>query len=338
MDTISTPRTRLPITVAVAGAMAGVLAALMTGCGGGDTNSSSTSGGGVSSDAGASTVESSPGPAEPAAAAGRSGTDAAASSKTSQGSPGSGGLLADPLAGTKRVRTADLSVLVKDLPQAAARVRAAAQRLGGSVASENSQSAATGSVAQDVIVVRVPEPKLDEAIGAVAATGTELTRTTNSQDVTAVLADLESRESSQRASVARVRALMAKATTLQDIVLLEAELARRETDLEAAQASRRSMADQAAQATLTVTLTTGRHVVDADTRNDNGFVAGLRKSWHALQASTGFLLTILGATLPVIVALVIIGWPAYLIARRYRPSRRAPGGNATPHPTPDAHS
>ena len=171
-------------------------------------------------------------------------------------------------------------------------------------------------------MVRVPEPKLEDAISAVSATGTELARKSESSDVTAVLADLESRENSQRASVERVRALMAKATSLQDIVLLESELSRREADLEAAEASRRSMADQAAQATLSITLTTTNHPVTPDDDQDNGFLAGLHKSWHALQVSTGVLLTIAGALLPVAIALLIIGWPAFLLLRRYFAGRR----------------
>ena len=47
---------------------------------------------------------------------------------------------------------------------------------------------------------------------------------------------------------------MSKATTIGDIVALEAELSRRQADLEALQARQRTLADQTAQATVTVRL------------------------------------------------------------------------------------
>lgn len=337
MTATSTPRPPRPL-IAGAGAIAAVLAAILTGCGGGNDTSSSSSGAGSAGSAGSAAsapqAKELTNPALDGASA-QSATDsnAATRAKAAGGkASAASSLLGDPVTLAKRVRTANLTVRVKDLGAAASQVRAAAGRLGGSIASEDSQSAAAaGSVAQDVLVVRVPEPKLEDAISAAVATGTELSRSSNSEDVTAVLADLESRESSQRASVARVRALMAKATSLQDIVLLESELSRRETDLEAAEASRRALADQAAQATLTVTLTTTNHpATHKKPGDDSSFMAGLRKSWHALQASTGVLLTIVGAGLPIAIALLIIGWPAYLFTRRARASRAAP--KTTPAP------
>jgi Domain of unknown function (DUF4349) len=224
----------------------------------------------------------------------------------------------------KRVRLADITVRVTDIGAAAARVRAVADRFAGSVSSEKTQSSRPGTVAESVLVLRVPERDLDAAIAAVAATGTEVSRSASDEDVTATLADLESRENSQRASVDRIRELMDKATSLRDVVLLESELSRRETDLEAAQASRRALADQAAQATLTVSLTMAKPGEDPTPADDEGFMAGLKDSWHAVQRSTTVVLTVLGALLPVAVLLTLIGWPAYLAFRRRRPRPQAP--------------
>jgi hypothetical protein len=316
---------------------AGVLLALsvlLAGCSAGSTSDSGAAPAAAEQvTAGDLARPGAPGDAQGGSAAGGGGADPAAgyaasgasaskedAGKEDAGRQASSALGADALT-TKRVRTADITVQVKDIGGAAARVRAAADRFGGSVSSEKTQSAVPEQTfAQSVLVLRVPEADFDETIAAVAAVGTELTRSASDEDVTAVLADLESREATQRASVDRVRVLMAKATTIQDIVLLESELSRREADLEAAQASRRVLADQAAQSTLTVTLTTG----DAAPEPENeGFVAGLKDSWHAVQRSTTVLLTVIGALLPVAVALAVLGWPAYLLTRRVLGARKA---------------
>jgi hypothetical protein len=239
------------------------------------------------------------------------------------------------------VRTAEITVRVGNLRTAAARVRAAAEALGGRVASETTgfgqgaEPAAAGTegsseaaapsrgaaAGESVLVLRVPEPQLAAALERVAGVGTELSRASSAQDVTADLADLGSRVQTQQASVARVRRLMQRAASLPDVVLLEGELARRESELEALQARRTALADRADLATVTAVLRTP----DAEPQDaGTGFLAGLRDSWHALQASTAVLLTAIGAVIPVAVLVLLLGWPALLLWRRRRARRPAP--------------
>jgi hypothetical protein len=117
-----------------------------------------------------------------------------------------------------------------------------------------------------------------------------------------------------------VRDLLNRAKSLQDVVLLESEVARREADLESIQARQRALADQADLATLTVTLhTPPPATAKPPTKDDGGFLIGLRQGWHAVTVSTTLVLTILGAMLPVTVALALFGWPSYLLYRRLRP-------------------
>jgi hypothetical protein len=92
-------------------------------------------------------------------------------------------------------------------------------------------------------------------------------------------------------------------------VALEGELSKREADLEALQARQRTLADQTAQATVTVTLvgSDAPVVVPAST----GFVAGLRSGWDAFAGALVVALTVVGAVLPFAVVLV----PAALLVR-----------------------
>jgi hypothetical protein len=174
---------------------------------------------------------------------------------------------------------------------------------------------------ESVITVRVPEPRLDDALTRMGSVGREIDRSTSSEDVTATIADLDSRVSTQARSVARVRDLLNRAKSLQDVVLLESEVARREADLESIQARQRALADQADLATVTVTLQTPPPATaKPPTKDDEGFLVGLRQGWHAVLNSTTLVLTVLGALLPVTVALALLGWPSYLLYRRLRPT------------------
>jgi cell division protein FtsB len=244
------------------------------------------------------------------------------------------------------VRTADVVIEVDQLPTSAARVRAAAEGAGGSVASETTSysltalpTAESGSSAasdggqspipadsparpgESVIVLRVPVATLDAVIAKVVAVGKELGRTSSSVDVTADLADLGSRVKSQQASVDRIRLLMSRATSLQEVVLLESELSRRQADLDALAARQASLADRADLSTLTVTLRTPEAKVATPNENP-GFVSGLKDGWRAVVKSTAVVLTVLGALLPLLVVAAIIGGPVWWAVRR-RQRRRA---------------
>ena len=240
------------------------------------------------------------------------------------------------------IRTAEISIEVKDLSFGAARVRQVAQQFGGRVESETTGYSTDAAIkqagdgtplqagaGQSIIVLRIPEPKLDAAIRQVAAgtQGKVLSQTSSSQDVTGNIADLSSRVATQRASVNRVRALMSQATRLQDVVLLEHELATREADLESFESRLAALSDQADLSTLTVSLRTPAAAPAAE-KKDSGFMAGLRHGWHAVEVSTGVVLTVLGALLPVLVALALIASPGWILWRRRRRLGR-PGPDAT---------
>lgn len=261
------------------------------------------------------------------------------------------------------VREASVVVQVDgELAAAAAKVRAVAASLGGTVSSETTTYADTGGPppsgttggtstpgggksapasavpvrpGESVLVLRVPEPMLDRALGLVGGAGgvgRELSRWASAQDVTADLADLESRVATQRASVTRVRALLAKARTLQDVVTLESEVTKRESELEAVEARRAALAGRADLATLTVDLRTGQAAAPP-ARPANAFLDALHSGWHAVAASTVVILTVLGALLPIAVVLAVAGAPALWWIRRRRPRRGMPP--ATPAPSAD---
>jgi Domain of unknown function (DUF4349) len=280
-----------------------------------------------------------------------SGRAGSAAGDAAAGKAGGQGALDAAAVKPRVVRTAQVVVQVDgELAAAAARVRAAAEGLGGTVSSETTTYVDTGSPSpaattkaaarpgESVLVLRVPEPDLDRALTLItgpAGVGRELSRSASAQDVTADLADLASRVSTQRASVTRVRALLAKASSLQDVVTLEAEVTKRESELEAAEARRAALADQADLATLTVDLRTKEAAAAVTQQQPNAFLDGLRSGWNAVTASTTVILTVLGAVLPVAVVLGVLGAPVLWWSRRRR-STAGPVQSASTPPAADA--
>ncbi len=335
------------VTAATLGA-----ALVLGGCGSAGENSSSGdaagAGGAAVAPATPEAARDAAGVAEPAA-----GDQVATAENGSAGAAASGGLADAAATADRRIaRTAQLVVEVKQLEPAAARIRQLATDLGGFVATETTgYSAAVGTTdadvltgeqrrqealaGQSVLVLRIPESSLDQALTRSAGVGTEVGRTSSAQDVTGDLADLTSRTATARASVARVRELLAQAKNLNEIVLLESELTRRESDLEALQARLAALSDRADLATLTVTLQTP----EASPPSENGFLRGLRRGLDALQASTEALVVLVGGLLPFALVLAVIGLPLWRLLRHRRsrpaaPTAQAPSTSGDPVGTP----
>lgn len=268
-----------------------------------------------------------------------------------QAAPGEGGTAAtgaSPAAGSggtaaraRIIRTAEVTIEVKDLRTSAARVRAMAESLDGYVSSETTGYRARASqepseededtevrerasAGEAVLVLRIPEAKLATAVDYASGVGEVLTRTSASEDVTTRIADLDSRIKTQRASVKRVRELLDEAGSLKDVVLLEEELTRREADLDALVAGLASVSDRADLSTLTVVLRTPQAREEDDDDDEPGFVEGLESGWKAVLVSTQAVLTVLGALLPIVVVLTLLGLPFALYLRRRHQRRPRP--------------
>lgn len=212
------------------------------------------------------------------------------------------------------IRTARLTVEVRDLPGASAAVRDTVASVGGFVAAEHTVDRSSS------FTLRVPSDRLDEVMGRLAGTGTVTERYGQAEDVTDQLVDVQSRVATQRASVARVRALLERANTVGEVVAVESELASREAELDSLQRRLASLNGRVTLSTLTVALNPTPVVAPAP---DDGFLAGLTAGWRAFVASMGGALTVLGAVLPFAVALAVLAGGVLLGRRAVRRHRAA---------------
>ncbi|MCX4884294.1 DUF4349 domain-containing protein [Streptomyces sp. NBC_00847] len=261
--------------------------------------------------------------------AGGSADGAAARSDAQGAAPGgakdAGGARATraPKLGASRIiRTASLTVQVKDVPKALDDARTTTENAGGYVGDETTSRDEKGRE-RTRVVLRVPVDKYDEVLAGLQGAGKLLDRTAKAEDVTDQVVDVDSRITSQRASVARVRELMDRATKLSDVVELEGELSNREADLEALLAQQASLKDRTSLATITVSLSQTPVKTTAED-DDPGFVDALAGGWDAFVTMLRWLAVALGAVLPfaAVAALIVLAW--LRLVRPRLPRRPAP--------------
>ena len=260
-----------------------------------------------------------------------------------------------PVDGSKVIKTGNLSVRLLVGPvaptddrqadrdaNAAARATAITQAGAGArsiaVAAGGFQAGADGGGSSMSLTLRVPAEQYDAVVDKLAALGELTNRTETSQDVTAQVADVNSRVESMTASVARVRALLASATDISDVISIESELAVREANLESLQQQQAALSGQVALSTISMTLTavTTDAAGTEPVPQDSGFIAGLNSGWAALLGFLGGLAGVLGVLLPFLPVIALAGLLIWWLIRRARRSRSGPADPATPGTAPTA--
>ncbi|MGI4893602.1 MAG: DUF4349 domain-containing protein [Janthinobacterium lividum] len=218
------------------------------------------------------------------------------------------------------VSTATVAVRVDDLPAASAALQRRVLDAGGLVTSSRNGTSVDDRQAQ--LTLRVPSTAFEATLDAVAALGEQTERSTTAADVTAEVADVDSRVTSAQAVLVTFRQRLPQAVTIPDILAIENEIATRQADLEALQARQRVLADQVALATIDVALTEGAPT-SLTAADQPGFTGGLSVGWHALGRFLRVATLVVGAVLPFLLPVAIVGVP--LLVLRRRRARPAPG-------------
>ena len=293
-----------------------VVAVLLTGCTTGSSDTSTAAPASGSSGELADAPGLAPGGApEPAAAPGGGVTGSGVTGGGVTGPTSTLGRTAPTTAAV--VRTGELEVVVANVARAAdeaARVVTAAR---GQV--EGDDRARHGGPQRAVLRLRVPPAAFDATVARLAGLGEERSRRLGSQDVTEQVVDLDSRLATQRASVARVRALLSQATDLGEVVQVEAELTKRTADLESLEARLAALTAQVDLAGITLQLTAKDSPALAG--GALGFGDGLREGLDALRAVGRGVGVTAGALLPWSPVLLVAG--ALLWRARRRPTAAA---------------
>lgn len=212
--------------------------------------------------------------------------------------------VADPQA---KIRKADITVSVTHADQVSAKADQAAviaRRYGGDVDAEQRSS---GPHASATLTLKVRPDDLSAALTDLSALGKELDRHQSTENVTQQVADVDSRVRSARLAIDKLDALYAQASKVSDLLVIDGQLAERQSDLEALLAQQRALAGQVAMATVDVTLTTATAPPATHHDKRTGFLGGLSRGWDAFTSAAGSIATGVGAALPFLVLLTLLG-------------------------------
>ena len=297
--------------------LAALLAGSLAGCSGGATDS----GAGASSDSGGSVAAEAP--AAPADGVRANADLAEAQDYSSTG--GSAGSVNRPAPGpdvmTRAViRTGNVALRADDVAKAQFEVQKVVDRYAGQVTEEKTTTDDDAKPAYTRMVLRIPTARFDEAIDALKGVAELESANTSEDDVTTKLIDTQTRLAAQKRSIARITVLFDRAQSIRDVMAIESELSRRQADLDSLERQAAYLRGQTSLSTITVSIDEiPAKIVTKPAEHRSGFLPGLSAGWDALAAFAVALATALGAVLPWLIVVGILGPPAWLL---YRSARR----------------
>ena len=230
-----------------------------------------------------------------------------------------------------QIKKAQVGLRADDVAAIVTSVETIAAAQGGFVDSENTSTDVHGIAQTSSLTLRVPVDVFDATVDQVSQLGSLELKKTTTVDVTGQVADVASRVTSAKESIAQLRVLFDRATKLGDVITLESELSQREADLEALEAQQRVLAAQTSLSTIAVSVgRTQSATVKVSSDDHAGFLGGLRQGWDALGTAFQGTAHALGAVLPIGLTLIVIGLLAWAAVRRL--PRRQASTTGSPRP------
>lgn len=232
--------------------------------------------------------------------------------------------------------------LTADDPVAAAQTLAdRVARLDGRVDQRTENPGTVDDDPHANLVIRIPAGETDTFIDGLGEVGEVTEISTNRDDVTLQWQDLDARITALRASVDRLRDLMARAANTADLIDAEEALADRQAELDSLTGQRRYLDDQITLSTLTIDIST-----TAEKKGDTGpanFWDGVVDGWNSLIDWLKDAVVFAGQALPWVGFLAVLGAIVGVIVGLFRGARNrtrstpavAPAGSASTT-TPDA--
>ena len=204
---------------------------------------------------------------------------------------------------TKIIKTADITLEVRDVPGAVDALEAVATAQGGYLSSTNIQNNYNNQLT-GTVTIRIPEAGFDNAIAGAKALGTVRSISTSVQDVTEEYVDLQAQKTSYTNQLAQYNAIMKQSTTVEDIIKVQEQIGLVQTQLDQLNGRLNYLNNRIDLATITVYLQEPEPVGG---QTDHDFVAtlndGISGFFGMIDAIIIFLLTIL--------PLIIIGAAGY---------------------------
>lgn len=193
------------------------------------------------------------------------------------------------------VRTGAVRLRVASFDRTSANLTAAARDRGGFVSDSHQRVDRDGDRAwtSGKLVFRIPRENFSAFVERAKAEGEVQSATTDSEDVTDQLVDIEARLDNSRAERDRLRTLYQEANETEDVLAVEERLSDVQEEIERLEARRESLREQVAYSTVTVRLAESRPAISES-----------RAAWYDTGVVTAFAESVTGVVV-VLRALVV---------------------------------
>lgn len=221
-------------------------------------------------------------------------------------------------------------VVVEDVPAATADAISIVQGADGRIDGREEWHDGDGeeSTSSTTLILRIPAPALDDAIGDLRELGDVQSLQTSTIDVTSDVEDVDARVDALESTIARLKTFQSETTSVSDLLSVEEEISQRQAELESYLTRQADLAEQISFSTITLSL----HSEAAPPSAPDSFWSGLVVGWNAMMAFLAGLAVVLGVMLPWLVGLGLLAGAIVLIVRWNRRRRPAPPPPAPPAP------
>ena len=225
---------------------------------------------------------------------------------TSGGSGGSG-------TDTKIIKTAYLTLEVKDVTASVENLKSLAAQKGGYVSSTNIQKDYNDQLT-GTVVIRVPAAGFDDALTGAKALGTVKSQSTQGEDVTEEYVDVQAQITSYQNQLAQYNEIMKKAAKVQDILDIQQQIDNVQTQLDRLNGRMKFLNNRIDLSTITVSLQEPEPVGGP---GGHDFIAAINAGIAGFFSVVDAIIVLVLSLLP----LILIGGASYGVYRLWKRSK-----------------
>jgi hypothetical protein len=229
------------------------------------------------------------------------------------GGPGGSGI------DTKIIRTAFLTLEVRDVTATVETLKTLAVQKGGYVSSTNIQKNYNDQLT-GTIVIRVPAAEFDSTVTGAKALGTVKSLSTQGDDVTEQYVDVKAQIASYQNQLVQYNEIMKKAVKVQDILDIQQQIDRVQTELDRLNGRLKYLDNRIDLSTITVTLQEPEPVGG---QGGHDFVAAINEGIAGFFGVIDAIIVLVLSLLPLII-IGGAGYGVYRVWKRNRPVKPAP--------------
>jgi len=154
---------------------------------------------------------------------------------------------------TKIIKTAHLTIEVKDVTGSVELLKAMAAEKGGYLSTTNVQKSYNDRLS-GTVVMRIPQAEFENTLVGVKAIGTVKSASTQGEDVTEEYVDLLAQKTSYQNQLAQYNAIMKQSTKVEDIIKVQEQIDRVQTELNRLEGRLKYLNSRVDLSTITVNL------------------------------------------------------------------------------------